>query len=462
MKHRQLFVFGAILVGILLRTYHIGYNFDGDELFSAQAAGGSFSHLVDVSLQDRVHPPLHLFLLFFWMKAWGSSEASARLLSVLASFFFLLIVYWIAHRWMKEWPAFVVVAVCSVSPFFVYFGQQARPYSFIALFASLTVFLLLKCQEEPSRRIWEIAYGFACSALMYSQYVGALLILPQLTTFAFPRSSRRKGLLIYGFIGILSILPWVLALGRNLLPGELQGNIGWISRPSLLSLVSFYVSLFGWLPMEGSARILLLLTVLSLSSIVLKYKSLDRSTFLLLGALAVLQPLALFLFSVFGPISVWATRQVIGSAVFTICLLGLALGLHRRIVGFVFGAALIGWCVFGVPQAFPEHSKPPWSSIASSVDGKCGRCDVVGAEKWISLPLSHYARSRILDFPDYSNRLGRADRVLFLCRPARCEMLKGFSPLYKTIEQERITWSLLPSTSTEMVDFYVFERILTP
>lgn len=463
MKYQKVLVFAAILVGMLLRTHNISYNFDGDELFSVQAAGGSFSHLTAVSLQDRTHPPLHLFLLFFWMKAWGNSEASARTLSVLASLFFLLIVYEIARRWMKEWPALLVVALCSVSPFFVYFGQQARPYAFIALFASLTVFLLLKCREEPARRTWEIAYGASCAALMYTQYIGALLLLPQFAVFAFPKSSRRTRILVCGLVGMLSILLWIFVLGRNLLPaqGKLQENIGWIPRPSLFSLVDLYVSLFGWLPMEGSTRVLLLLSLLSLASIALKYRSIDRATLFLLLSLAILQPLVLFLFSVFGPISIWATRQVIGSAIFTICLLPLALGLHRRIVGLALGIVLIGWCALSVPQAFPEHSKPPWRSIASLVDEKCQGCDLVGAEKWISLPLSHYSQTTIHDFPDYGNRVGQARRIVFLCRPARCEMLKSYSPLYDTVEHKRITWSWLTSSDTEVVDAYVFERAQT-
>ncbi len=460
MKHRQILVFAVVLLGILLRTHQISYNFDGDELFSVQAASGSFSQLLAMSVQDRTHPPLHLFVLYCWIKVWGSSETSTRLLSVVASLFFLLLVTSIARRWMKDWPALFVLTLSAVSPFFVYFGQQARPYSFIALFSSLTVVLFLKAHEDPSRKTWEVAYGFACAALMYSQYVGALLLMPQFAFTIFSKSPRRRGLLVWGMAGMFAILPWVLMLGRDLVPGQgkLETNIGWIPRPTLFSLFSYYVWLFGWLPLHGSTRILLLLSIVGLSSLALRYKSIDRRVFFFILTLALLQPLVLFVFSVFGPLSVWATRQVIGSAVFLFCLLGLALGLHRRPIGIALGVVLIGWCGLGLQDAFPEHSKPPWRSVASLVDAKCAGCDVVGAEKWISYPLGHYAKTTVDDFPGYGSRVGQADRVMFLCRPARCETFRSFSPFYKTTGQNRITWSLVSSSETEMVDVYFLEK----
>jgi 4-amino-4-deoxy-L-arabinose transferase-like glycosyltransferase len=454
-------VFAAIFSGILLRLHHIGYNFDGDELFSVQAASNSFSQLVAVSLQDRTHPPLHLILLFFWMKAFGTSEVSARLLSVVASLFFLILVYRIAGRWMKEWPTVFVVAICSASPFFVYFGQQARPYSFIALFSSLTVFLFLKAKEEPSKRSWGITYGCACAALMYSQYVGALLLFPQFVLSAFSKSFKQRGMLLSGVIGMFSISPWILILGRNLLPGhgKLQENIGWIPRPSFFTLISYQVSLFGWLPAQRTGRILLVLCLVVLSSLVFRYRSVEKTTLLFVGTSALLQPFVLFVFSVFGPISIWATRQVIGSALFLICLFGIAVGLHHRFASGALAVVLVGWCVVALPDAFPEHSKPPWRSIADLVDRKCNTCDVVGAEKWVSFPLGYYAKRAIQDFPDYDSRVGQTERVLFLCRPVRCEALNSFLPRYKEAERNRISWSLQSPSSTEVIDIYLLEKV---
>src|SRR5262245_24613713 len=82
-----------ILLAASLRLYQADYNFSGDELFSVEAASSSFSHAIDVSIKDRVHPPLYYVLLHFWIEAFGNSETAVRSLSVLASVAFLVIVY---------------------------------------------------------------------------------------------------------------------------------------------------------------------------------------------------------------------------------------------------------------------------------------------------------------------------------------------------------------------------------
>ena len=80
-------------IGVAVRTYQIDYNFDGDELFSAQLASRPFAEVISQSLEDRPHPPLHNILLHFWIGAFGASERSTRLLSVVLSAAFLLSAY---------------------------------------------------------------------------------------------------------------------------------------------------------------------------------------------------------------------------------------------------------------------------------------------------------------------------------------------------------------------------------
>src|SRR5262245_55102824 len=107
-----------IFLGVCLRLYQIHYNLDGDEIFSVHAASGSFAHVIEVSIQDRPHPPLHYILLYVWIKAFGSSEISVRLLSVLVSVVFLVILYRLALRLTSGISTLFVILICAVSPFF--------------------------------------------------------------------------------------------------------------------------------------------------------------------------------------------------------------------------------------------------------------------------------------------------------------------------------------------------------
>jgi mannosyltransferase len=171
-KDYKLVALLIVLLGIFLRLYQIDYDFDVDELFTVNAVSGTFSHLIDVSIQDRNHPPLHNFVLFLWIKAFGNSEVSVRVVSVLASAVFLFFLHRVALRITTGFGALFVVLLGAISPFFVFYGQQARTYSLVTCFAILSVYLLMRSQEEPNAPRWKILYGISCAALVHSQYMG--------------------------------------------------------------------------------------------------------------------------------------------------------------------------------------------------------------------------------------------------------------------------------------------------
>jgi hypothetical protein len=435
-----LFLFLLILVsGIALRLYQIDYNFDGDEIFSVKAASGSFSRMIDVSIEDRPHPPLHNILLFFWIKVFGSSEVSVRMLSVLASLLFLLVLYRLALLLMPVWPALFVLSIGSLSPFFIYYGQQARPYSLTCLFAALSVYLLLKVQKDPSTRN-AVLYFSSCTALVYTQYIGVFIILPQLGAVIFSKIPNKKKVLSYGCAGMLSIIFWIALCSVNEPITMGIERVAWIDKPDLFSFATLYISPFGFSPIKGGTKLLIGLIAVILSSIVIKYRSVNREKVVLFGALALFGPLAVYLVSLYGPVSVWASRQLIGPIVFFVCLLGLALALFRGWLRTLLGLILVAWCILNVPNAFPENSKPPWRIIAGLISQKQHNQKIVVQEPWVGEPLSYYLNKDVYYLNNSENSLGREGQFVFVCRPFACDKLNEVQSKYKVIETETISW----------------------
>jgi hypothetical protein len=435
-----LFLFLLILVsGIALRVYQIDYNFDGDEIFSVRAASGSFSRMIDVSIEDRPHPPLHNILLFFWIKVFGSSEVSVRMLSVLASLLFLLVLYRLALLLMPIWSALFVLSICSLSPFFIYYGQQARPYSLTCLFAALSVYLLLKVQKDPSTRN-AVLYFSSCTALVYTQYMGMFIVLPQLAATIFSKIPNKKKVLFYGCAGMLSIIFWIALCVITGPITEGVERVAWIEKPDLFSFVSLYISPFGFSPIKGGTKLLIGLIVIILSLVVIKYRSVDQKNVIFLGALALLGPLAVFLVSLYGPVSVWASRQLIGPIIFFVCLIGLALTLFRGWLRTLLGLVLIAWCILNVPNAFPENSKPPWRIIAGLISLKQHNQKIAVQEPWVGEPLSYYLNKDIYYLNNSENSLGREGQFVFVCRPFACDKLNEVQSKYKVIETETVNW----------------------
>jgi uncharacterized membrane protein len=363
----SLFFWCIVIGGILLRLYQINYNLDGDEIFSVKATSNSFSHMMEVSIQDRPHPPLHNILLFFWIKVFGSSEVSVRMLSVLASFFFLLILYRLALLLMPKWSALFVLSICSFSSFFVYYGQQARPYSLACLFTILSVYLLFKNQIKSST-VNVVLYFFSCAALVYTQYIGVLILLPQLVAVVFLKTPEQRRLLFYGLAGTLSIVFWILFCSINapITKGIIE-RVAWIEKPTVFNFVGLYIvapfSLSGFSSIKSTIKVLVpliaLIIALIMSFMIIKHQDVNRRNIILLSALALFGPVVALTVSHYGPVSIWAPRQMIGSIIFFVYLIGLALALFRGWLRILLGLTLVVWCILNVPNAFPENSKPP-------------------------------------------------------------------------------------------------------
>ena len=435
-----LFLLLLILIsGILLRLYQINYDFDGDEIFSVKEASGSFSHMIELSTKDRPHPPLHNVLLFLWIKLWGSSEVSARMLSVLASLLFLLVLYKLALLLMPIWSALFVLSIFSFSPFFIYYGQQARPYSMTCLFAVLSVYLLMRTRADPSTKN-AVFYFSSCTALVYTQYMGVFIVLPQLGAVIFSKIPSKKKVLSYGCAGMLSIIFWILLCTINEPITKGVERVAWIDKPSLFSFVSLFISPFGFSLIEGTTKLLTVLIVIILSSIVIKHHSVDQNNVIFLGALALLGPLAVFLGSHYGPVSVWAPRQMIGPIIFFVCLVGLALALFRGWMRTLLGLALIAWCILNVPNGFPENSKPPWRFIAGLIAQKYQDQKIVVQEPWVGEPLSHYLNKDIHYLNNLTNYLDKKKQFIFVCRPFASDKLNEIQSKYEVIETETINW----------------------
>lgn len=446
----------TICVGCLLRLYQSDYSLGGDEIFSVQTAGGSFTHLIDTTVQDRVHPPLYYLFLYPWLKLFGTSETSARTLSVFASLLFLFVLHRLTLRLLTPLYALFVLTVCSISPFFVFYGHDARPYSLIALFSTVSVWLLLRAQDNPSASIWPILYGLSCAALVYTQYLGLLLLLAEFVVTS--RSPGKKKIFVYGILGVLSIIPWIFLLNVDLTPQGLSKNLGWIDRPEPFDLSFYYVELFGWLPLKGSTRFLLLASALLILPILVQYRRVDWSKVFFLTFLGLSPPLALLALSRLAPVSVWATRQLIGSAVFLICLVGLGMSFHRRGVGVGLGLVLVLWCVLSLPEGFPARKIPPWRDVVALVHEKCPSCQIVGSENWIIQPFRYYSNREILGLGGDKNRWSNADRIAFLCRLSKCEGLKDLTHSHMVEEVRSIRWGPTSPEPGHTIQVYLLQR----
>lgn len=125
------------------------------------------------------HAPLYFLLTRFWMQGFGSSVGAIRSFSVFCSLLVLPCVYWFCQQVFScnrvSWTAVVLIAV---SPFFVAYAQEARPYSFWLLTVVLCSGALLRSIRLNSWGSWAI-YAMTLTLSCYTSLLSVLLAVGQ-------------------------------------------------------------------------------------------------------------------------------------------------------------------------------------------------------------------------------------------------------------------------------------------
>jgi hypothetical protein len=434
----------VVAVALATRLHEIGYNLDGDEIFSVDVASKQFSEMISRSLQDTSHPPLHIVLLHLWIKLFGASEASARALSILFSGAFLLTFYALLRRFIPAWLALGLLMLISLSPFFVYYGQQARPYALISFLSAVNLLAYIRVLEAPGDRGPLAIWASSCVFLVYAQYMAMVLIAFELGLAFLHLRLKRLTILAYGSAAGALILPWLIAAmaGAIFKQTDPLSGISWIEAPTPAGFVWFYVSVFG----ETGLRVRWLLVVLSILGVayvgrllMLRHIPVDQQLLVLAG---IGVPLFVYAVSALGPKPVFAERQLIGAAIAFVAIIGLGMATMPRSLALGFLLTLLVWTAAALPRGFPHSVKPPWRDIATQIDTQYDSMRVVAEEGWVSNPLIYYRREGSIRLWSELSKDEKDGRFLLICRPFKCSDIETEALKSRRSQLETWQWGM--------------------
>jgi mannosyltransferase len=104
-----------------------------DEVLTGNLARGSLGDLFHVVAQQEANPPLFYLAEWLWTRVAGTSEFALRLPSALCGIALVPVAWAIGRRLAGERAAVALAAVVAVHPLLVYYSQEARGYSAVAL-----------------------------------------------------------------------------------------------------------------------------------------------------------------------------------------------------------------------------------------------------------------------------------------------------------------------------------------
>ncbi len=199
-----------------------------DEAFTYLLAKQNILNIFITTAKD-FNPPLYYFLVHFWMKLFGGSEISLRTISLLFYFATIYMMYlFIKHVFKIKPPSSIFYLLLSIlNPLLLYYAFEARMYTMLAFFATLSSYSFLKKRNG--------LYLISTILGLYTHYFMVFAVLIQLAySFLFERKrSARKNLYLY-FLLFIFFLPWILVVA-NL--KELGNESFWIEKSSLLTFL---------------------------------------------------------------------------------------------------------------------------------------------------------------------------------------------------------------------------------
>ncbi len=177
-RSQRIFFIAILLLAAALRFYRLdGQSLWNDEGNSVRLAQRSLA-LVTAGAAGDIHPPGYYYLLWVWIRLFGDSEFAARSLSATLGLLLVAVTYALGRQLDRPALGLVAAFLAAVSPFQVYYSQEARMYILVTLIGAAATFFFIRLVRQEGRKAVKnksqlvnyLAYALLTTAGLYSHY----------------------------------------------------------------------------------------------------------------------------------------------------------------------------------------------------------------------------------------------------------------------------------------------------
>ena len=237
-----------LLVALMVRIPGLTESLWFDEVWYTQTMFLHPDRLGTVLWKD-VHPPTYTLILIAWTDLFGDSELAVRMPSLLCGLGSLLLLWFIARRWMGPLQALLASALLALSPPHIWYSYENKVNMMLLLLTLYAVWLYWRASETRLARDWFVATIVLIVAMYTHAYAVpvAAAIFFWLVWRARSDRSLAKPLFVSGLVIALILAPLVLfKFGQSR-----EGAGGYLRQ---LSPVELYKLLLIWLPSGNTLR----------------------------------------------------------------------------------------------------------------------------------------------------------------------------------------------------------------
>ena len=170
---------GIFLVGCWLRLTLLGQqSLWFDEADVVVRAQQDLMTVLRTFVQPGENGPLYNLLLHAWITVFGSSETAVRLPSAIAGVLTLPLIYVVGSRTLGPRVGLFAMGLLAISPYHVWYAQEAKMYALAVLLTLLSTALLIGALRHGTRRWWA-AYVVATTLAFYLHVTTVLVFVAQ-------------------------------------------------------------------------------------------------------------------------------------------------------------------------------------------------------------------------------------------------------------------------------------------
>jgi 4-amino-4-deoxy-L-arabinose transferase-like glycosyltransferase len=378
-----LIVCGLTVAGFGLRLAGMDQSLYGDEAYTFEIATQSgLGDVLEVVHDTSITPPLHYVLAWAAAKV-GEPTFWVRVPSLLAGTATIPLLYVLGVRTVGRTAALAGTAVLALSPFALFYSDEARAYATLMLLIVVSTLALVSALASR-RRGWWVLFAISSCAALYTHYTAVFPLAAQAAWALWAHRERWREILVAHAAVALGYLPWLPAYldqRRNTLGIKTIEFLAPFTPRTVWESTSRLVPGHPFVELgEVPGRVALVLLVVGLAvALIGAARHVERPSpaLVLVAAVAVATPVGALLYSAFGS-SIFAARNLLASLP-ALCLVAGALIASAprtyRVIALplVLAALLVG----SVKALGPDYRRPPWKQAADLIDAQAGPRDPV-------------------------------------------------------------------------------------
>jgi 4-amino-4-deoxy-L-arabinose transferase-like glycosyltransferase len=280
-QRRAVLLCGLALLAFVLRVWRLDYqSLWRDEVDAVIFATRSLPDVMAMFTRVGDNGPLYFLGLHGWIGLVGQSEFAIRFPSACCGVLAVLATYRLGKDVAGDAVGMIGALLLTVSPYHIWYGQEAKMYSAVSLLAPLSLIILLRALRGERRWLWP-AWAIVMAAFLYVHLFALMmaLVAAAWTALLLQRRPRPTPVLLAALaIALLAALP----VARWLIPAALTPVETGYYRYGLGEMAAILLNNFsmGLRPAGGVWPLALYVALLALGCVPLfRYPSEGSATF---------------------------------------------------------------------------------------------------------------------------------------------------------------------------------------